>query len=100
MLKMEKWKEILLVTEKILKLEKNNMKAVYRRAMALRTMMEYEEALKLLKETMTDITNKDPERKHTDKAQFKELEKLYAMIEVDQKKFEKNEKSVFKKMFS
>ena len=76
------------------------MKAVYRRAMALRTFSEFEEALKLLKETMVNISNVDPERKNTDKVQFKELEKLYALIEVDQKKFEQNEKSVFKKMFS
>ena len=100
MLKLEKWKELLLVTEKILKIEKNNMKAVYRRAVALRALSEYEDALQLLKDTMVNISNLDPERKHTDKNQFKELEKLYDQIEFDQKKFEKSQKTVFKKMFS
>lgn len=100
MLKLEKWKQLLLVTDKILKLEKLNMKCVYRRAVALRHLQEYQESIDLLKNTMTEISNADPERKRTDKLQFKELEKLYAQVEVDQKTYEKNEKAVFKKMFS
>lgn len=99
MMKLEKWKELLLVADKIFKLDPTNMKAAYRKALAFRHLQEYQKGLDLLKEVTTAISNKDPERKHTDKLQYKELEKLNAQLEGDQKTYEKNEKAVFKKMF-
>ena len=99
MLKLEQWKPLIQVVDKLLKLDKNNMKAVYRKAVALRKLQEHQAALTLLNDTTAAISNIDPERKHTDKQQYKELEKLSKQVELELKHQQKNEKAVFQKMF-
>jgi tetratricopeptide (TPR) repeat protein len=72
-LKMNRPQEVLAHCEKVLELEPNNVKALYRQAMAWKALKEFEKAIKNLQKILTIENNSDAKRelenvmKRTDK---------------------------------
>jgi tetratricopeptide (TPR) repeat protein len=61
-LKMNRPQEVLAHCEKVLELEPNNVKALYRQAMAWKALKEFEKAIKNLQKILTIENNSDAKR--------------------------------------
>lgn len=93
-MKMNKWKEVILVADKILEYDENNCKATYRRALAYKETLEYEKAFNSI-----NVFYKKNEQ-NLDEESKKELLTLNKVIEKLLISYKNKEKKMFTQMFS
>jgi len=99
MMKLNKWKEVDMVAGKILKLDKNNVKAIYRKALALKHLQDYEQAKKTILD-FKDILEKDLELKlKMDPQLLADTEHLLTSIKQTENEYIKKQKQVYSSMF-
>lgn len=91
---MNKWKELILVADKILEFDENNCKAIYRKAIALKETLEYEKAFN----SINDFYKKNEQS--LDEDSKKELLNLNKTIEKLLISYKNKEKKMFTQMFS
>jgi len=82
--KLEKWRKMVMATDKALEIDPLNEKAAFRKALALRQLQDYEPALQFIKES---------------KVESKELVALRIKIEADLNEVRQKEKKMFKNLF-
>jgi len=92
-MKLNKWKELVLVANKILDFDERNCKAMYRKALALKELSEYDQAFETLNEFMKKYGAEMDENNR------KELLTLYAIIEKLLISYKTKEKRMFTNMF-
>ncbi len=93
-MKMKKWKELVLVADKILAFDEHNCKATYRKALALKELQEYEKAF----ECINGFYNANEQ--NLEEESKKELMNLNKIIEKLLVSYKTKEKRMFTQMFS
>lgn len=94
LLKLNKWKELILVSDKILSIDPKNMKAIYRKVLALKEIQNYEEGMKIINNFFSQ--NKK-EEENSDL--IEQLESLKSSMEKLYLKYKNKEKKMFSNMF-
>ncbi len=98
MQKLGLWKELLIVADKIYKYDAYNVKAIYRKCLALKNLQEFEDATltieNLFKKAEADSSVKIDETNRT------EFEALLKSIKIANTEYLKKQKSMYKSMFS
>jgi hypothetical protein len=98
-MKLNKFKELLMVSDKILKLDPNNVKAIYRKALCLRHAQDYDQAIALINNFKENL-EKDPELKAKVDASFLvDMDQLLGTITLAASEYLKKQKQVYKSMF-
>lgn len=93
-MKLRKWKELILVSDKILSIEPMNIKAIYRKCLALKETQNYEDGLAIINKFMNS------NRKIEENADLiREIESLNISIENLYLKYKNKEKKMYTNMF-
>jgi len=98
--KFENWKKLITVADKIINLEPNNIKAIYRKALALKNIQEFEPAIESIKRVMENIETDPTLKGKVDNAMIKELDALLKSTEAAYQTYLKKQKNMYKNMFS
>ena len=92
-MKLNKWKELVLVANRILDFDENNSKAIYRKALGLKELQDYEKSF----ECIHEFLKKNGES--IDSESKKELVALNSTIEKLLTSYKNKEKKMFTQMF-
>jgi len=97
---MEKWKEIILVVDKALTLSPDNVKLVWRKALALKNLQEFEESIKLLTDFSLKLQS-DENLKNSikDDNLQKDLDNLLNSTKQALNEYTKKQKTIYSAMF-
>lgn len=93
-MKLKKWKELVLVADKILEFDESNCKAIYRKGLALKELLEYEKADHCINEFLKKFSSTLSEETK------KELTNLKGSVENLLVAYKNKEKKIFSQMFS
>ncbi len=100
MQKFENWKKLIIVADKILNLEPNNIKAIFRKALALKNIQEFEPAIEIIQKVLANIDSDPSLKAKVDDAMLKELNTLLKSTDADYQSYLKKQKNMYKNMFS
>ncbi|KAL4496561.1 hypothetical protein ABPG72_015922 [Tetrahymena utriculariae] len=92
-LKIKKWDRLILTCDKILEIDPNNPKAIYRKCLALQEQSDFEKAIDILNNLLNS-------NQKIEENQLQELQKLRNNLIKSQHDYIKKQKQVFSKMFS
>jgi len=98
--KTEKWKQVIIVANKILKLDPVNIKAVFRKATALRNMSEFEDGIRLLINFKEKVESNAELKAKLDLQSLQDMENLLKTIKQAEKEYLKTQKNIYSSMFS
>jgi len=98
--KFENWKKLVIVADKVLNVEPNNIKAIYRKALALKNLQEFESAIEILEKALKNIENDTLLKQKTDATMIKDLDSLLKTAKIAQNNYLKKQKNVYKSMFA
>lgn len=98
--KLENWKKLITVADKVLTLEPLNMKAIYRKALALKHLQEYEEAIVILENVLKAIENDSGLKEKTDETMIKDIDTLLRSTKTAHNNYLKKQKNMYKSMFN
>ena len=87
------------VADKALNVEPNNIKAIYRKALALKNLQEYESAIEILEKALQNIENDTELKKKIDGSMVKELTTLLTSTKTALNSYLKKQKNIYKSMF-
>ena len=93
-MKMNKWKELILVADKILAFDDKNCKTIYRKTMALKELSEHDKAFECINEFLKK------NEQSLDEESKKELLILYKIVEKQLISYKNKEKKMFTQMFN
>jgi tetratricopeptide (TPR) repeat protein len=100
MQKLGKWKELIVVADKIIKYDPTNIKAFFRKALSLKHLQEFEEGIALLEKIFKDLDTNEDFKKKVDNDMLNELKKLYQEIKGAYAAYLQKQKSMYQSMFS
>lgn len=92
-MKLNKWKELILVSDKILEFDEHNCKAIYRKSLALKELTEYQRAFDCINDFLSKNTYLTEENK-------KDLILLKNTIEKLLISYKSKEKKMYSQMFA
>lgn len=98
--KFENWKKLIVVADKILNLEQNNIKAIYRKALALKNLQEFEPAIESIQKVLANIDSDPSLKSKVDDSMLKEFNSLLKSTEAAYQSYLKKQKNMYKNMFS
>ena len=94
MQKLERWKEVILVCDKILKMDPKSVKSIYRKGLALKHLQEFEKAISFLNKYKIENIEILPDDA------LKDIDNLLILIKIDLNEYNKKEKNIFASMFA
>lgn len=93
-MKLNKWKELILVSDKILEFDEKNCKALYRKSLALKELTEYQKAFDCIEQFLKKIDDNLNEESKKDLVSLKNnIEKLLIS-------YKNKEKKMYSQMFA
>ena len=100
MQKLNNWKELIIVADKVLKYDPTNVKALFRKALALKNLQEFEDAIALLDKVFKDLDTNEEFKKKVDEGMVNEFKGLQQSTKAAYNAYLKKQKNMYQTMFS